>query len=154
LKTHPILTNKPVEVEWEFNARAGSSKYWINGRIDAVFYNKDKNKYIIADWKTGQNISKNPEKSFQTKLYLYSFFKAKNALKIEMDYGDLSFVYIKTPDLEEIEPVVYSKEKEREYEDEFLKIIGQINTADYYPKVSDSPSQACRYCPYSLLCFK
>ena len=76
IKSNSLFDNKVLLTEWSFNSRIKNSNYWLNGRIDAVFYNEKEKKYIIADWKTGE-LPKHPEKKFQHKIYLYSFFNAQ-----------------------------------------------------------------------------
>ncbi|MFA6989413.1 MAG: PD-(D/E)XK nuclease family protein, partial [Candidatus Gastranaerophilaceae bacterium] len=98
LKNYSLLKNKVLKSEWEFNSKIGETKYWLNGRVDAIFGDEKNNKYIIADWKTGQNIPKNPESSLQSASYLYSVFRAQKDLKLSINYEDLSFLYIKTPE--------------------------------------------------------
>ena len=150
LKNHPILENQVLVTEWAFNSRIGNSHYWLNGRIDAIFYDKKENQYIIADWKTGQNIPHDPDKSLQSMIYLYSFFNARKDLKLDITHKDIIFQYIKTPDLDDHAPIVYSQEKEREYEDVFLKTIKEIETEKAF--ISAKPCPLKKHCPYIKLC--
>lgn len=154
LKKHPIFELEPIVYEWGFNSRVKDSNYWLNGRIDAVFYDKSIKKYIIVDWKTGQNIPKNAEKSFQCKIYLNAFFNARKDLNLDIKHSDVIFQFIKTPDFEEIEPIEYSQEKNDEYENEFKLILDEINSTDYFPKCSEKISKNCKYCNYKSLCFR
>lgn len=143
LKNHPLIKNELIITEWAFNSRIGKTHYWLNGRIDAVFYSK--NNYIIADWKTGQNIPENPESSFQSMLYLYSFFNARQDLKLDLSWNDLMFMYVKTPDNENIEPIYYSEEKEQEYEKIFLQKISEIESETDFQRTVPCPVKNCQY---------
>jgi len=154
IKSHSILKKQVIATEWAFNTRVRNTSYWLNGRIDAVFYDKTNNEYIIADWKTGQNVPKNPENSFQCKMYLYAFYNAQKDLKLNFAPEQLIFQYIKTPDCEYIEPVRYSEEKNAQYEELFKKLLDEMTSSTYFPKVSDKPEKYCKYCPYKTLCFK
>lgn len=152
IKNSSILTKPLVCVEWGFNALVKGTTQWLNGRIDAVFYDEELKRYIIVDWKTGQNIPKNPEDSFQCKMYLYSFYKAQKDLGLKFDYSDLCFQYIKTPDLEFIPALEYSAKKEAQYSEEFKHIINLIETTKNYELTTNSKD--CKYCPYSVFCNK
>jgi len=68
---------------------------WLIGRIDAIFYDSERNKYIIADWKTGKYVPKNIESNFQHKIYLYAFYKSQKDLGLEFEPEDLEFQYVK-----------------------------------------------------------
>jgi len=154
LKNHPIITNKLIATEWRFEARVNGTDSWLNGRIDAVFYDTEADKYIIADWKTGQNLPKEPEDSFQTRIYLYSFFKAQKDLKLDFPHEKLVFQYIKTAaEAEAAEPIYYSHEKEIEYENQFRTLIEEIHCSENFPPREDAGSKSCKYCPYQKFCF-
>lgn len=149
IKEHPILKNKSIVTEWTFNARVGDSKHWLNGRIDAVFSDGN-GKYIIADWKTGQNIPKNPDTSFQCMMYLYSFFNAQNDLKINFSAEDLCFQYIKiSKDDVKVYSIDYSKEKAKLFEKIFLKTISDIESEKEFKSNINCND---KHCPYQRLC--
>lgn len=152
IKNSSILNKKCIGVEWGFNSRVKGTDKWINGRIDAIFYDEALKKYIIVDWKTGQNIPKNPEDSFQCKMYLYSFYNAQKDLGLEFRHEDICFQYVKTPDLEIIEPVEYSKDKEEKYSNDFAVIIKNIESTKIFNTTNTTTS--CKYCPYKTLCSK
>lgn len=98
IKNHNILNNAIYKSEWPFLTRVGNSPYWVKGRIDAVFFDPENNKYIIADWKTGENIPKKPLDSFQHIIYLYSFYKLAKSLNVQITQDDVSFCYVKITD--------------------------------------------------------
>lgn len=150
VKNYPLLKNKTIKSEWEFNSRVGDTKYWLNGRVDAIFLDGN-SKIIIADWKTGQNIPKNPETSLQASVYLYSVFRAQKDLKLSINYEDLSFFYIKTPECKEV-CINYSAEKEKMYEKTFLNIINEVETFDFDKKIQVTQNKKCQNCPYSAFC--
>ena len=151
LTKHPVLKNKLIEAEWGFNSRIGDTKYWFIGRIDAIFYNENLKKYIIADWKTGQNIPRDPENSFQAMTYLYSLNKAHKDLGLNICSKDLIFQYIKTPDDINVTPIIYSEEKEKAFENIFIKYITEIENEKEYKSPEECP--APKFCQYSCLCF-
>ena len=72
-------------VNSEYNLSCKIYGFWIGGRLDALM--KDNNDYFILDYKTG-SIPKNPEKDYQTMVYLLS------ADKFLKEYNSLSFIYI------------------------------------------------------------
>ena len=145
LKNHLVMSYKPVATEWGFTSRIKNSEYWLDGRIDAIFYDETQNKYIIADWKTGKNVPKNPESSFQTIIYLYSFFKARKDLKLDLSPEDLIFQYVKTPECNNINPICYSMDKKREYESLLLETIDSIKNAQEYPAAKNCALKDCQY---------
>lgn len=146
----PISKNEVIATEWAFNSRIGNSEYWLNGRIDAIFYNKQEKKYIIADWKTGQNVPKDPESSFQSRIYLYALYNGHKDLELSLKQDDIAFQYIKTPDMNNPESIIYSAEKEKLYENDFLKIIKDINNEKTFEK--NQPCPMLKYCPYKIYC--
>ncbi|EKE04097.1 MAG: hypothetical protein ACD_20C00107G0007 [uncultured bacterium] len=146
IQSHPIIKNDVIATEWAFNSRIGDSKCWINGRIDAIFY--DGQKYIIADWKTGQNIPENPDTDFQSMLYLYAFFNGHKDLGLDLKQEDIVFQYIKTPKLDNPAPIIYSAEKE--YEGIFLNKIQEIEETKIFDKANPCPLK--KYCQYKKLC--
>jgi hypothetical protein len=151
VKNHPIIKTKLICTEWSFNAKIGDSKYWLNGRIDAVFYDEKKSKYTITDWKTGQHIQDETEESFQTKTYLYSFFRVQQDLKISLAQEQLEFLYIKTPECKEIK-IDYSAQKEKIYEKHFLDIIKNIESFDFNQKIPFDKKEKCQKCQFKVFC--
>lgn len=150
IKQHEILNNIVLATEWGFNCRIGKSDFWINGRIDAIFYDCKINKYIIADWKTGI-IPKNPEDSFQHIIYLYAFYKCHKDLKLNISPEDLIFQYIKVSGDIETVSIEFSQELLIEFEAKLLDKISEINSASEF-----SPNNCCEKfmsnCQYRCLC--
>lgn len=147
IKNHPILKNKVIATEWGFNTRVGSTNYWLNGRIDAILFDSETNKYIIADWKTGI-VPKNFDKNFQHKLYLYSFFKGQKDLGLNIRQKDLIFQYVKISDRVDIFSIPYSQEKEKEYEEILAENISNMENCTDYFKTGSCPKE----CQYKYLC--
>ncbi|OGI00033.1 MAG: hypothetical protein A2104_03730 [Candidatus Melainabacteria bacterium GWF2_32_7] len=148
IQNHSIIKNDVIVTEWAFNSRIGDSKYWLNGRIDAVFYNKEQAKYIIADWKTGQNIPKNPESDFQSMLYLYAFYRGHKDLKLKLKQEDIVFQYIKTPNMDNPSSISFSTKKD--YEEIFLEKINEIESTKVFYKTDPCPLKT--HCQYKKLC--
>lgn len=84
---------KFVLFEYSFNIKEklNDAFYYLTGRFDAVFKEKNKGKdgYIIYDWKT-LNIPKNAQNDLQTSVYLYALSKIFNTNKITMRYVSLN----------------------------------------------------------------
>ncbi len=149
IKNHSILDKKLIKTEWGFNSRIANTSNWLLGRIDAIFYCQESNKYIIADWKTGKYIPKNIESDFQHKLYLYAFFNCKSDLGLDFKQEDLEFQYVKIEDKVSINTIKFSAEKEAEYSENFLSIIKNINeNQEFLP----SPTCPLKQCVYKNLC--
>lgn len=152
IKDHPILDNRLIKTEWGFNSRIGDSQNWLIGRIDAIFYDKSKDKYIIADWKTGKYIPKKTEPNFQHKIYLYALYNSQRDLGLSFEPEQLEFQYIKIRNEVCVNKIEFSKEKEAEYKDNFLRIIEKINATNSFSRHDDTcPIEQCGY---KKLCFK
>jgi len=152
IKNHTVLNNEVFITEWAFNVRIKNSYNWLIGRIDAIFYRPEDNKYLIVDWKTGQNVPKNPENSFQSKIYLYAFYRAHKDLGVDLKPENVLFQYIKTPNDPNIQPIVYSGDIEKLYENEFINIIESIENERIFP-----PADRCSLgvdCQFYSLCKK
>jgi len=149
IKTHPILAKKVIKTEWGFNTRLGDTAYWLEGRVDAIFYDETTNKYIIADWKTGI-IPKNIDTNFQHKIYLYAFYRSRKDLNLDMSPKNLCFQYFKIDSQNiEIKEINFSEEKLQEYEENLIKITRNIEkTFDF------SLQDICpiKFCHYNNLC--
>jgi len=150
IKNDSILSKKLLKTEWGFNSCIKNTPYWLIGRIDAIFFDKEKNKYIIADWKTGKFIPKKIHSNFQHKVYLYAFYQAQKDLSLSFKPEDLCFQYFKILEGSvEITEIEFSSEKLLEYENSFLKIIKEIeNTKD----ISIFKQCNQKNCEYKNLC--
>ena len=146
-----IFEHKPILTEWGFDCRIGNTEYWLNGRIDAVFHDEKNNKYIIADWKTGKNIPKDEDTSYQSMVYLYAFYSAQKDLGVELLPSQVEFQYISTKSDEIIPPIVYSEEKHKIFEERFLDLIDRINKLEKEPEVNGCNE---KFCEYSFICNK
>lgn len=151
IKQYDLLQKKLIKTEWGFNSRVGSSKNWLIGRIDAIFYEPETQKYIIADWKTGKYIPKKIETNYQHKIYLYAFYKSQNDLETCFKPNELEFRYIKIQDEVSANTIKFSQDKNEEYEQNFLKIIENINDTAVYNIPDACP---LKNCAYSNLCFR
>ncbi len=145
IKNHPILDKNLIKTEWGFNSRIGNTSNWLTGRIDAIFYDKQRNKYIIADWKTGKYIPKSIEPNFQHKVYLYALYSSQKDLGLEFKAEELEFQYIKIRDTVSINTIEFSREKEAGYKDSFLSIIEKINAVKSFIKPDTCPINQCGF---------
>jgi len=146
IKNHPILDKKVIKTEWGFNTSLKETPCWLIGRIDAVFFDEEKGKYIIADWKTGI-IPKNIDTNFQHRIYLYALYQSRKDLGIDFKPENLVFQYFKIiPESVEITEIVFSEEK---YEENFVKIIKKIENTDAFPAQENCN---VKICPYRGLC--
>lgn len=145
IKDHNLLKNKIIATEWSFNSRIKDSNYWLNGRIDAVFYDKAKNNCILVDWKTGQNIPENPEYNYQCMIYLYSFFKGHKDFGLNLNQNEMIFQFVKISDSIDIISIPYSGEKQEEYEKIFLEKIMEIESEKEFDKINPCKTKFCQY---------
>ncbi|MCR4880679.1 MAG: PD-(D/E)XK nuclease family protein [bacterium] len=147
--SHPLLKKEHFLSEWGFNVVIGDTKNVFVGRIDAVFHDKNKNKYIIADWKTGMKIPDAAVGDIQAQVYLYSFYRAQSDLGINFEPEDLSFIFVQTPSLNESR-VDFSKELYEKFEADFIKTIAEIQKCKQKPE--SVQNSACKFCEYRFMC--
>lgn len=149
IKNHPILRKKVIKTEWGFNTRLKDTPYWLIGRIDAIFFDEENHKYIIADWKTGI-IPKNIDTNFQHQIYLYALYQSRKDLGLDFKPENIVFQYYKiVPDSVEITEISFSEEKLIEYEKNFVNIIKNIENSDEF---SMQENCSVKICPYKGLC--
>jgi hypothetical protein len=131
--------------EYSFNIKFDN--YWLNGRIDALFQNNDK--YVILDWKTGQNFDANNAK-FQTKFYLLCIYEILKTKQLINKTENLSLIYLNLATNSKIE-LNFDDNLYQNYKSEILSIINKINTNSvYFCNKTDNCSK-CKYysvCPY------
>ncbi len=144
-----ILNNQVIATEYNFLTRLSDSNYWLQGRVDAIFYDKKKNKYIIADWKTGKTLPANLDNNFQCLFYLYSIHKSKKLLKLSFQEEDLEFQFIKITENPEFKSVRYSKDQSIKHEQILLNIINNIVSTENFIK---NPGQKCKTCKFEIIC--
>jgi hypothetical protein len=150
IKNSPIMNKKTIATEWSVNTQIKDTPYWLIGRIDAVFYDEETGKYIIADWKTGKFIPEKIHTNFQHKIYLYAFYHSRKDLGIDFKPENLAFQYFKIyPDYVEITEINFSEEKLLEYEENFVSIIQKIENSLEFPALENCPAKNC---PYKGLC--
>ena len=149
---HPILKQQPFLVEWGFVANIEDSQDILSGRIDAVFYNPETKKYTIVDWKTGMKIPNIPLMETQAQIYLYAFYKARKDLGIEIKPEDVSFLFIKTPDLKE-SGIEFSSALYDRFEQDFTAIVKEINSYQYFEDAFEEKA-SCKFCEYKFICQK
>lgn len=71
-----------VECYLEKIIKVDNKKYKLNGKIDAIFKNKETNNYVIIDWKYSQSYLKNHV--YEESLRLYKLlFENKTKFKVE-----------------------------------------------------------------------
>lgn len=138
LKNNKYFSKKCLKSEYQIMAKIDD--IWIFGRIDAIV--KDEKNYFILDYKTG-SIPKNPEKDFQTMIYLL----CANLILPEKD--SLYFIYIDLKNNENriIEFTPQLKEFYEQKIKEQCHII--LNSKDFEAKTN---KEHCRFCEYSKIC--
>lgn len=151
IKDYPLLKKELVKTEWGFNSRIKNTNNWLIGRIDAIFYDCERNKFIIADWKTGKYIPKNVETNFQHKIYLYAFYNCRQDLNLDFKPEQLEFQYVKITEGVTVTIIEFSEEKLIEYENQFLNNISKIQEKICFSQPENCPAKECIY---KNLCFK
>jgi len=138
LKNNKYFSMKCLHSEYQITAKIDD--VWIFGRLDAIM--EENENYYILDYKTGK-IPQNPEKDFQTMIYLIC------ADKILSNKKSLSFVYI---DLKNNENKII--EFSQQLKNIYLKTLKTqtqniLATKNFEDKKN---IQHCKYCEYNKLC--
>lgn len=147
ISQHSLLSKKLVCAEWGFDIALGES-IWLNGRIDAVF--EDNGQYIIADWKTGENLPYNPEEKYQAMIYMYAFYKAQKDLGIEFEPHQLSFVFVSTKKENLQKEITCSGDMILEISQKLLGMVDEIESRSHF----ELNKKNCAFCDFSQICSK
>lgn len=143
----PLLSKKVVCTEWGFDILLGEN-IWLNGRIDAIF--EDNGQYIIADWKTGQNLPYNPEEKYQAMIYMYAFYNAQKDLGIAFEPKQLKFIFVSTKKEHLTKEIACSEEMILEIEQNLLGMVDEIESeVDFEPN-----KKSCAFCDFTQICLK
>lgn len=152
IKNHPIMNKQIIKTEWGFNTNLKGTPYWLIGRIDAVFFDEETGKYIIADWKTGEVVPKKIDTYFQHKIYLYALYQSRKDLGIDFKPENFVFQYFEIiPESVKKTEINFSEEKLYEYEENFINIIKNIENSVEFPAKENCFD---KYCQYKGLCKK
>lgn len=138
LKNNPYFSKKCLHSEYSITAKLDN--VWIFGRLDAIV--KENDDYYILDYKTGA-IPKNPEKDFQTMIYLLC------ADILLSEKKSLSFVYIDLKNNQN-KIIEFSDNLKTEYQ----KILNDkcniiTNTTEFEGKENKNH---CKFCEYNKIC--
>lgn len=142
LKSNKYFQLDVVNTEYSLTCKVGD--YWVGGRLDAFM--KDKNDYIILDYKTG-NIPQNAEQDFQTITYLLC---ADKLLNKKGGYETLKFIYLGLKKGEEKE-ITLTQNLKSEYEQKIISVCDKINNT-IASQVQQNNSPNCTKCEYDKLC--
>jgi len=147
IKNHAVMNKKVIKTEWAFNTPLKGTSYRLIGRIDAIFFDQETGKYIIADWKTVKSADKKIVTNFQDQIYLYSLYHSKKDLGLDFRPEDLSFQYFKiSPDSVDDSTIINFSEKIMlEFEEDFVKIIKKIEDTDDFQLPSECQFKTCQF---------
>lgn len=138
LKNNKYFSMQCIHSEYPITARIDN--IWIFGRLDALV--KENNDFYILDYKTG-SIPKNPEKDFQTMIYLTC------ADMIIPEKNNLSFVYIDLKNNEN-RVIAYTPILKQHYNDSLKTHCQNILATKTFDDKENK--QHCVYCEYNKLC--
>lgn len=135
-----------IASEWGFSLAVEG--HWLYGRIDRIV--QDGDKVVILDWKTGTGIPLNPAEDWQTVIYLYAVFEAREDLGLDVQPEQLAFSYVQVKNgaLSEV-TVPYSEAMHTATGHRLRQTLAAIQSASAYhlpPKCPDA------YCPYGHIC--
>lgn len=142
-KISNITKQNCITTEYTFNVKLDT--YWLTGRIDALF--ETNGKYIIVDWKTGENFTAENVK-FQTTFYLHCLYEILFTKGLVKEPNDLSIEYINlaTNNSTKIE---FSQELYLQYKIQILNIINKINETTTF---NGNKTDRCKFCKYYRVC--
>lgn len=142
---NPLLSKKLICAEWGFDISLAEN-IWLNGRIDAVF--EHNGQYIIADWKTGENLPYNPQEKYQAMIYMYAFYKSQRDLGLEFEPKQLKFIFVSTKKENLEKEIACSDEMILEIEQNLTGMVEDITaTIDFEPN-----KKSCAFCDFAHLC--
>lgn len=143
----PLLKTNLICTEWGFDILLGKN-VWLNGRIDAVF--EQDGQYIIADWKTGENLPYNPEGKYQAMIYMYAFYKAQKDLGVVFEPSQLKFIFVSTKKANMIKEIVCSEGMICEIEQQLLGMVEEIESKVDF----ELNTKSCTFCDFAQICSK
>lgn len=138
LKNNKYFSMQCLHSEYPITAKINN--IWIFGRLDAIVKNEED--YYILDYKTG-SIPKNPEKDFQTMIYLIcadAILPEKNSLK---------FVYIDLKNNEN-KLIEFTPDLKKLYLETLEKQCQEILSTNIFDNKKNT--QHCKFCEYNKLC--
>lgn len=138
LKNNEYFSKKCLHSEYPITAKLGD--IWIFGRLDAIV--QDGKDYFILDYKTGA-IPQNPEKDYQTMIYLLC------ADKIIKDKNSLSFVYIDLKNNEN-KVIEFNEQIKASYETLLHRKCSQILATKEFEGLENRNN--CKFCEYAKIC--
>ncbi len=138
LKNNEYFSKKCLHSEYPITARLGD--IWIFGRLDAIV--QDGKDYFILDYKTGA-IPQNPEKDYQTMIYLLC------ADKIIKEKNSLSFVYIDLKNNEN-KVIEFNEQIKASYETLLHGKCSQILATKEFEGLENRNN--CKFCEYAKIC--
>lgn len=138
LKNNEYFSKKCLHSEYPITAKLGD--IWIFGRLDAIV--QDGKDYFILDYKTGA-IPQNPEKDYQTMIYLLC------ADKIIKDKNSLSFVYIDLKNNEN-KVIEFNEQIKASYANLLHGKCSQILATKEFEGLENRNN--CKFCEYAKIC--
>ena len=138
LKNNEYFSKKCLHSEYPITAKLGD--IWIFGRLDAIV--QDGKDYFILDYKTGA-IHQNPEKDYQTMIYLLC------ADKIIKDKNSLSFVYIDLKNNEN-KVIEFNEQIKASYANLLHGKCSQILATKEFEGLENRNN--CKFCEYAKIC--
>lgn len=142
---HPLLKKKLICAEWGFDILL-KDDIWLNGRIDAVF--EDDGNYIIADWKTGENLPYAPENKFQAMIYMYAFFMSQKDLGLNFEASQLKFIFIGSAEKNLEKEIICNYEMIKDIEKNLLSMSREmLANTDF-----EANKKSCKFCDFQKIC--
>lgn len=140
-----LLGQKVICAEWGFDILL-KDDIWLNGRIDAVF--EHDGNYIIADWKTGENLPYVPEDKFQAMIYMYAFLKAQKDLGLNFEPSSLKFIFVGSSDKNFEKEITCSNEMINDIEEKLLGMTEKMTEDTEFA----TNKKSCKFCDFQKIC--
>lgn len=139
-----ILGFPVIESEWGFSVCIEKNQSWLEGRIDRLIKDNINEKYIILDFKTGQNIPKPLSTDWQLATYLLCVADARN-----IPPEQLAFWYYRVDEKPVLLKKEYSQQLHASYRSEIENMINKIKINNHW---NTDPDCNNKYCQYEKLC--
>jgi ATP-dependent helicase/DNAse subunit B len=171
LEQHPLAHATVVANEWSFNVPFALSApstvpatraphVWLTGRIDRIVKTINNTPttepvYWIVDWKTGTAVPPDFKQAWQTRLYLYAIWEARQQLGIPHTarIEQLGFAYVEVKPKRKhpvkVYEVLYTQAAHQQTRMDLSSAISAMLAAKTFELPPTCPDS---YCPFGTIC--
>jgi hypothetical protein len=171
LEQHPLAHATVVANEWSFNVpfplpatntttEKATHHVWLTGRVDRIVKTLTNTPatepfYWIVDWKTGTAVPPEFKQAWQTRLYLYAIWEARQQLGLPstVRIEQLGFAYVEVKPKRKqpikVYEVLYTEADHQQTKADLTHTIGAMLMAQTFELPPTCPDT---YCPFGTIC--